>query len=59
MSRAELFAGIRVRMKELSNRYFDHVQLHDKITDYVLPPKLGDRAGVLGALALAEAAIDS
>ena len=59
MSRGELFDGIRVRMKELSNRYFDHVQLYDKIAEYVVPAKLGDRVGVLGALALAEAAFDS
>jgi len=57
MKRAELFDEIRINMKELANRYFDHVQLQDKISEYVVPPKLGSKAGVLGALALAEAAI--
>ena len=59
MRRAELFEKIRIRMKELSNRYFDHIQLQDKIAEYVVPAKLGNRVGVLGALALATAAFDS
>lgn len=59
MKRTELFKEIRIRMKELSNRYFDHIQLQDKIGEYVVPAKLGDRVGVLGALALATAAFDS
>ncbi len=59
MKRAELFDEIRVKMKELSNRYFDHKQLQDDITEYVVPPKLGRQVGVLGALALAKDAFDS
>src|SRR5208337_3768689 len=40
MKRAELFDDIRVKMKDLSNRYFDNKQLQDDITEYVVPPKL-------------------
>lgn len=58
MKRAELFDGIRNKMKELSNRYFDHRQLQDDISEYVVPPKLGERVGVLGALALAKIAFE-
>jgi len=57
MNRADLFDQIRIRMKELVNRYFSHVQLQDKISEFVVPPKLGSKAGVLGALALAESAV--
>jgi len=59
MTRTELFNDIRVKMKELSNQYFDHKQLQDDIAEYVVPPKLGKRAGILGALALAKDAFDS
>jgi fructokinase len=59
MKQAELFDKIRVKMKELSNRYFEHKQLEENIAEYVVPPKLGRRAGVLGALALAREAFDS
>jgi len=59
MNRVELFNTIRVKMKELSNQYFDHKQLLDNIEEYVVPPKLGKRAGVLGTLALAKDAFDS
>jgi fructokinase len=59
MNRVELFDAIRVKMKELSNQYFDHKQLRDNIVEYVVPPKLGKRAGVLGTLVLAKDAFDS
>lgn len=59
MKRAELFDEIRVKMKELSNRYFDHKQLQEDIIEYVVPPMLGERVGVLGALALAKDVFDS
>jgi len=58
MKRAELFDAIRIKMKELSNGYFDHKQLQDDIAEYVVPPKLGRRVGVLGALALAKDTFD-
>jgi fructokinase len=45
MQREELFPNIRVRVAELLNGYLD--------TPEIVPPELGVRAGVLGALALA------
>ncbi len=45
MQRDELFAKVRVRVAELLNGYLD--------TPEIAAPKLGRRAGVLGALALA------
>jgi fructokinase len=40
---------------ELVNGYVDADALGDGIADYIVPPALGDRSGVLGAIALAEA----
>ena len=54
MKRIELFDPIRTKVRDLANRYFDHPQLQDKISEYIVPPMLGTRAGVLGALALAK-----
>jgi fructokinase len=49
--RAHLFPPIRARVSELANGYF-------AVPD-IVPTPLGDRAGVLGALALAQAALNS
>jgi fructokinase len=53
MQRVELFDEIRLKIRKLSNRYIEHAQLQERIAEYVVPPKLGSRVGVLGALALA------
>lgn len=45
MQRAELFPKIRSRVSQLLNGYIDPAD--------IVPPKLGTRAGVLGAMALA------
>jgi fructokinase len=39
----------------LMNGYLDSTVVRDRISDYITPPALGARAGVLGAIALAEA----
>jgi fructokinase len=58
MERTELFVTIRSNVQELIHGYFDHMLLQDKIAEYIVPPKLGKRSGVLGAIALAKRAID-
>jgi fructokinase len=45
MQRAELFPKLRVRVAELLNGYLEPPE--------IVPPQLGTRAGVLGAIALA------
>ena len=53
MTRQQLFPLIRREVQELLNGYVQAVQVLGEIDRYVVPPALGERAGVLGALALA------
>jgi len=53
MQRASLLPMVRRRFRELLAGYLDAALLNDGIEDYLVPPALGDRAGVLGAFALA------
>ena len=43
-------------MQRALNGYVQMPQLLDAIDRYIVPPALGDRAGVLGAMALAQEA---
>ena len=49
-----LFPMIRKRLLELLGGYVQHSAIIDDIDGFVVPPGLGDRAGVLGAVALAQ-----
>jgi fructokinase len=49
---------VRRRLRELIAGYLDTRLLDADIDQYVVPPALGDDAGVLGAIALAKAAAD-
>jgi fructokinase len=40
----------------LLNGYIQSPWIHERIDEYIVPPGLGNRAGVLGAIALARAA---
>jgi hypothetical protein len=42
-------------VRALAGDYFDTSELRGAIGDYIVPPALGDRAGVTGALVLAQA----
>ena len=46
---------VRRQVVELVNGYLSSDALGDGVDGYIVPPALGNRAGVLGALALAEA----
>jgi fructokinase len=60
MQRAGLLAMVRTRLRELLAGYLDTPLLDDRVDEYVVTPELGDRAGVLGAIALAaDASADS
>ncbi len=54
MQQPRLFALIRKEFLSLLNGYIQARELLEGIDNYILPPKLGDQAGVLGALVLAE-----
>jgi len=54
MSSGQIFPLIRQHVSDLLRNYVRAPQLLHAIDDYIVPPWLGDRAGVLGALALAQ-----
>ncbi len=56
MAQAQLFPEIRRRVKERLSGYVRSAAILHEIDAYVVPPALAGRAGVLGALALAELA---
>lgn len=47
-----LFPRIREEVKRLLNGYVQHPAVLDTDSGYIVPPGLGDRAGITGALAL-------
>ncbi len=53
MHREFLFPLIRREVRQLLNGYVDHPVILEHIDDYIVPPALGNNAGVLGAIALA------
>lgn len=56
MEAGHLFPLIRAEVQELLNGYVQAPEILDDIDRYIVPPVLGGRAGVLGAIALAERA---
>jgi fructokinase len=53
MQQAHLFPLIRWEVQTLLKGYLQSPAILENIDDYIVPPALGKRAGVLGALALA------
>ena len=54
MQQHHLFPLVRRRVQGLLNDYLSVPTILDQIDDYIVPPALGDRSGVLGAIALAQ-----
>jgi fructokinase len=54
MQQSHLFKMIRKEFAELLNGYVRHRDILDHLDEYIQPPRLGDEAGILGALVLAE-----
>jgi fructokinase len=52
--RPELLVLVRSRLKTLLNNYFASPQLKDRLDQFIVSPALGDLAGVMGALVLAQ-----
>lgn len=59
MQQSHLFSLIRVEFARLMNNYIQRAELIDHLDEYIQPPQLGTRAGVAGALVLAEQALAS
>lgn len=57
MVQPQLFPLIRQQVQELLNGYLQAPAILDDIESTIVPPGLGSRAGVLGAIALAQAAV--
>lgn len=53
MQQTQLFPLIRQKTQATLNGYIQSPAILRKIDSYIVPPKLGSRAGVLGAIALA------
>jgi len=56
MEQPQLFPLIRQKVVALLNGYVQSPKILEEIDAYIVPPKLGSRAGVLGAIALARQA---
>ena len=56
MDRSSLIEKTRIRLRELLAGYLEAPALAEDIGSYLVRPALGDRAGVLGAIALAQTA---
>ncbi len=54
MEQPQLFPLVRAKTQELLNGYFQIPEILDKIESYIVPPALGNQAGLLGAIALAD-----
>lgn len=54
MQRRFLLPGIMKHVQQELNGYLDHLSLLDGIQDYIVTPGLGNRSGILGAIALAQ-----
>jgi len=59
MEQEQLFPMVRARVQELLNGYVRSPQILERIDEYIVPPGLGSQAGVLGAIALAQRALES
>ncbi len=53
MKQAQLFPMVRRQVQQLLNGYVQAREILQRIDEYIVPPALGDKAGVLGAIALA------
>jgi fructokinase len=59
MQQTHLFPRMRHEVQRFLNGYMQLPALRESIDTYIVPPALGNRAGVLGAMALAQQALTS
>lgn len=56
MKMSRLIERIRELVMKNLNKYVDHPLIKEKISNYIILPELGDQAGLMGAIALAQRA---
>ena len=54
MQQANLLPLIRIKVSEYLNNYVQSPAILNDIDHYIVAPKLGNQAGVMGAIALAQ-----
>jgi fructokinase len=54
MHQKHVMPRVRHEVRQLLNGYIQVPELSTRLDDYIVPPALGDHAGVLGAMALAD-----
>lgn len=59
MEQKQLFPLIRAQVRERLEHYLDVPQITHEIDRYIVPPKLGSKAGLSGAFALAKQALEA
>jgi fructokinase len=58
-SHPKVLAAMRLRLRDELGGYLPHLSSPESIEAFLVPPALGDRSGVLGAIALAQRLYDS
>jgi fructokinase len=58
MEQVQLFPLIRSKVEELLGGYINAPEIQENIAEYIVSPGLGSQAGVLGAVALAQQAVE-
>jgi fructokinase len=58
MSQEEMFPSVRQKVLRLLNEYVQSPVILKSIESYIVPPALGNRSGVLGAIALAQQMVE-
>lgn len=58
MKQEHLFPMIQGKLQELLAGYVQHPMIQSEIDQYIVPPGLGDNAGLCGSLALAKLALE-
>ena len=58
MKQKQMFPFIQKKVQELLNGYVAVPEILDHIDEYIVPPALGDNAGITGALMLAKRALE-
>ncbi len=57
MEQLHLFPRIRTRTVEMLNGYVQAPEILERIDEFIVPPGLGNRAGVSGCIALGQLAL--